>query len=327
MSDAMLEIKGLDIRFLTDGGAVHVVRNLSLDVAPGEVLGLVGESGSGKSVTMMSVVRLLDERRTDIRAEKMTIDGISLTDLGPRDLEAVRGPIVSYIFQDPLTALNPFLSAGRQITEGMLRHKRMTRAAARKLALTLLQRVGIAAPETRIDQMPHQMSGGMRQRVMIAIALAADPKLLIADEPTTALDVTVQAEIVKLLQSIKRERGMSMVWVTHDLALLAKLADRVVVMYAGRIVEDCPAAQLYARPSHPYTAGLLASTSHIEDPFTERMPIPGAPPNPKNIHPGCSFAPRCGRATERCLTEVPELRATGEGRRAACFNPIFETAP
>lgn len=274
---------------------------------------------------MMSVVRLLDRRRTEIRAEKMMVDGRSLLELGRRDLESVRGPIVSYIFQDPLTALNPLLTVGRQITEGMRRHKGMTRSVAKACAIDLLRRVGIPAPEIRINQLPHHMSGGMRQRIMIAIALAADPKLLIADEPTTALDVTVQAEIVKLVQSIQRERGMAMVWVTHDLALLAKLADRVVVMYAGRIVEDSTAAQLYAQPSHPYTAGLLASTSRIDNPFTEQDPIPGTPPNPKIVSPGCSFAPRCSRAQPRCQTEVPELQAIDDGRRVACFNPIMRT--
>ncbi|MEP9374776.1 ABC transporter ATP-binding protein [Mesorhizobium sp. KR1-2] len=325
MSSAMLEVKGLNVSFQTGDGAVHAVRDLSLTVAPGEIVGLVGESGSGKSVTMMSVVRLLDRRRTEIRAEKMVVDGRSLLELGRRDLESVRGPIVSYIFQDPLTALNPLLTVGRQITEGMRRHKGMSRSSARARAIDLLRRVGIPAPETRIDQLPHQMSGGMRQRVMIAIALAADPKLLIADEPTTALDVTVQAEIVKLVQSIQRERGMAMVWVTHDLALLAKLADRVVVMYAGRIVEDATAEQLYAQPSHPYAAGLLASTSRIDDPFTEQDPIPGTPPNPKIVSPGCSFAPRCSRAQPRCEAELPELHITDDGRRVACFNPIMRT--
>jgi oligopeptide/dipeptide ABC transporter ATP-binding protein len=322
----VLEVEGLNISFHGSSGAVHAVRDLSLSVAHGEVVGVVGESGSGKSVTMMSVVRLLDTRRTDIRARRMQLDGKSLQDLRSRQLEAVRGPVVSYIFQDPLSALNPLLTVGRQITEGMRRHKAISRGEARRRAIDLLRRVGIPAPEVRINQLPHQMSGGMRQRVMIAIALATDPKLLIADEPTTALDVTVQAEIVRLVQSIQRERGMAMVWVTHDLALLAKLAHRVVVMYAGRIVEDSSAEQLYAQPSHPYAAGLLASTSRIDDPFTEQDPIPGTPPDPKIVSPGCSFAPRCSRAMPRCLAEVPELSAMVNGSRAACFNPLTEAA-
>ncbi|HEY6633304.1 MAG TPA: ABC transporter ATP-binding protein [Rhizobiaceae bacterium] len=322
----VLEVEGLNISFHGGSGTVHAVRNLSLSVAHGEVVGVVGESGSGKSVTMMSVVRLLDTRRTDIRARRMQLDGKSLQDLRSRQLESVRGPVVSYIFQDPLSALNPLLTVGRQITEGMRRHKGISRSEARRRAIDLLRRVGIPSPEVRINQLPHQMSGGMRQRVMIAMALATDPKLLIADEPTTALDVTVQAEIVRLVQSIQSERGMAMVWVTHDLALLAKLAHRVVVMYAGRIVEDSSAEQLYAQPSHPYSAGLLASTSRIDDPFTEQDPIPGTPPDPKVVSPGCSFAPRCNRALPRCLAEVPELSAMANGSRAACFNPLTEAA-
>jgi oligopeptide/dipeptide ABC transporter ATP-binding protein len=327
MSGNVLEVKNLNVSFQTDGGTVHAVRDLSLTVAQGEVIGLVGESGSGKSVTMLSVVRLLDTRRTAIRASKIMVDANSLLDVGRSELEAIRGPIVSYIFQDPLTALNPLLTVGRQITEGMRRHKRLSRGDARSRALDLLRRVGIPAPEIRINQLPHHMSGGMRQRVMIAIALAVDPKLLIADEPTTALDVTVQAEIVRLVQSIQRERGMAMVWVTHDLALLARLADRVVVMYAGRIVEDAEAPRLYAQPAHPYTAGLLASTSRIDDPFTEQEPIPGTPPDPKVVSPGCSFEPRCPRALPRCRMEVPELFAMADGRRAACFNPLVQASP
>ena len=324
MSGNVLEVERLNVSFQTGGGTVHAVRDLSLTVAQGEVIGLVGESGSGKSVTMLSVVRLLD---APVRAAKLMVDGRSLLDVGRRELEAIRGPIVSYIFQDPLTALNPLLTVGRQITEGMRRHKRLSRNEARSRALDLLRRVGISAPEMRIDQLPHHMSGGMRQRIMIAIALAVDPKLLIADEPTTALDVTVQAEIVRLVQSIQRERGMAMVWVTHDLALLARLADRVVVMYAGRIVEDAKAALLYAQPAHPYTAGLLASTSRIDDPFTERESIPGMPPDPKTVSAGCGFQPRCPRALPRCRMEVPELFAMADGQRAACFNPLVQALP
>ncbi|KKC32805.1 ABC transporter ATP-binding protein [Devosia psychrophila] len=322
MSDAVLSVEGLSVDFAVGGSIIHAVRDVSLSVAQGEVLGLVGESGSGKSVTMLSVVRLLDARRTAITARAMSVDGHSILDLRPRALEDVRGPVVSYIFQDPLTALNPLLTVGRQISEGMRRHKGLSRTAARARALDLLRRVGIPAPELRINQLPHQLSGGMRQRVMIAMALAVEPKLLIADEPTTALDVTVQAEIVRLVQSIQREQGMAMVWVTHDLALLARLADRVVVMYAGRIVEDALAEALYDAPAHPYTAGLLASTSRIDDPFSEQEPIPGAPPDPRVVHPGCSFAPRCSRAQARCQGEVPALEIKADGRRVACFYPL-----
>jgi len=324
MSGAMLEVEGLTVDFAVGGTVIHAVRDISLSVAPGEVIGLVGESGSGKSVTMLSVVRLLDARRTDIKATTMKVDGQSVLGLRSAQLEAMRGPVVSYIFQDPLTALNPLLTVGRQIGEGLRRHKGLNRAQARARTLDLLRRVGIPAPEMRLWQLPHQLSGGMRQRVMIAMALAMEPKLLIADEPTTALDVTVQAEIVRLVQSIQREQGMAMVWVTHDLALLARLAQRVVVMYAGRIVEDAPAESLYAAPAHPYTAGLLASTSRIDDPFSEQEPIPGAPPDPRVVLPGCSFAPRCARAQAQCLAAVPSLDAQSDGRRVACFYPLNE---
>ncbi|MCU0899216.1 MAG: ABC transporter ATP-binding protein [Cypionkella sp.] len=324
MSGPMLDVQNLSVTFQSDGGPVYAVRDLSLRLAPGEVIGIVGESGSGKSVTMMSVLRLLDTRRTEISATELAVDGQSLLGLPARALQDLRGPVVSYIFQDPLTALNPLLTVGRQLTEGMRRHAGLGRAEARAKALDLLRRVGIPAPELRIDQLPHQLSGGMRQRVMIAIALACDPKLLIADEPTTALDVTVQAEIVRLVQSIQAERGMAMVWVTHDLALLARLADRVVVMYAGRIIEDAPARTLYSSPAHPYTAGLLASTSRIDDPFTEQTSIPGMPPDPRRIAPGCSFAPRCTRALAQCQTVVPPLVQQPDGRRLACFNPLPE---
>lgn len=322
MTQPMLEVENLSVTFQGDGGAVYAVRDLSLSVAAGEVIGIVGESGSGKSVTMMSVLRLLDTQRTEIVANRLEVNGQSLLGLPNRDLQRMRGPVVSYIFQDPLTALNPLLTVGRQLTEGLRRHHGVSRADAQAKGLDLLRRVGIPAPELRIGQMPHQMSGGMRQRVMIAIALACDPMLLIADEPTTALDVTVQAEIVRLVQSIQAERGMAMVWVTHDLALLARLADRVVVMYAGRIIEDAPARQLYAAPGHPYTAGLLASTSRIDDPFTEQVSIPGTPPDPRIISPGCSFAPRCSRALPRCQNTSPALAPQADGRLLACFNPL-----
>ena len=327
MSAAVLEVEGLTVDFASGGKLVHAVRDLSLSVAPGEVVGLVGESGSGKSVTMLSVVRLLDERHTAITARKLDVDGRSILGLSRRALEDVRGPVVSYIFQDPLTALNPLLTVGRQISEGLRRHRGLGRSAARKRALQLLQRVGIPAPELRLNQLPHQLSGGMRQRVMIAIALAVEPRLLIADEPTTALDVTVQAEIVRLVQSIQREQGMAMIWVTHDLALLARLAHRVVVMYAGRIVEDAGADQLYTTPAHPYTAGLLASTSRIDNPFVSQDPIPGSPPDPKSVAPGCSFAPRCLRAQARCHAELPALERLDGGRSVACFFPLTVGTP
>lgn len=327
MTVAALEIDNLNIHLHSDGEQIHIVRDVSLRVAPGEVVGLVGESGSGKSVTMMSVASLLDRRVLTTRADRLEVAGQAVLQLDGRGLQRLRGPQVAYVFQDPLSALNPFLSVGRQIAEGINRHQRLSREEAHQRALELLEKVGIAAPEVRIKQRPHQFSGGMRQRVMIAMALALQPRLLIADEPTTALDVTVQAEIVRLVQSIQRETGMAMIWVTHDLALLARVAQRVVVMYAGRIVEDVEVGLLYEAPAHPYTAGLLASTSRIDDPFSAQTPIHGSPPDPRTDPPGCSFAPRCPSARPRCLEQRPSLGPLADGRRVACFYPLHGARP
>ena len=321
----ILDIENLSVTFQRGGRPVRAVRDVSLRLMPGEVVGLVGESGSGKSVAMMSAMRLLDERRAEIAARRLDVDGMAVTGLNRRGLEALRGPVVSYIFQDPATALNPLLTIGRQIGEGLRRHRGLSRDDARRASIELLEKVGVPAPERRVRQFPHQLSGGMRQRAMIAMALSLTPKLLIADEPTTALDVTVQAEIVRLVQTIQRDEGMAMVWVTHDLALLARIARRIVVMYGGRIVEDAPADRLYAAPAHPYTAGLLASTSRLDVAFADQQPIPGSPPDPASDPEGCAFAPRCFRASERCRTERPALE-TRAGRRFACFHPLTEAS-
>ncbi|WP_061930281.1 ABC transporter ATP-binding protein [Aureimonas sp. AU22] len=323
-SAPVLAIENLSVSFERGGRRIRAVRDVSLTLAPGEVVGLVGESGSGKSVTMMSAVRLLDPRRARIEARTLQVAGHSVLDLGKRELEDLRGPTVSYIFQDPLTALNPLLTIGRQITEGLRRHRGLSREGARARAIELLGNVGIPAPDLRVRQLPHQLSGGMRQRAMIAMALALAPKLLIADEPTTALDVTVQAEIVRLVQRIQREEGMAMVWVTHDLALLARLAGRIVVMYGGRIVEDAAAERLYETPAHPYTAGLLASTSRLDIPFRDQKPIPGSPPDPGEDIRACAFAPRCSRATDECRTAVPPLRPVAKAQSVACFHPLTD---
>lgn len=326
MSGAVLEVEGLNISFHGSSGTVHAVRNLSLSVAHGEVVGVVGESGSGKSVTMMSVVRLLDTRRTDIRARRVQLDGKSLQDLSSRQLESVRGPVVSYIFQDPLSALNPLLTVGRQITEGMRRHQGISRSEARRRAIDLLRRVGIPAPEIRINQLPHQMSGGMRQRVMIAIALACQPKLLLADEPTTALDVTIQAQILDLLRKLRREMGLSIVLITHDLGVVADFVDRVVVMYAGKVIEEAKVEDLFRAPLHPYTRGLLRSVPGFGDNATRRrLPtIPGVVPDLRALPKGCRFKTRCDVKIDRCDEGEPELRLLAEDHRAACF--VAETS-
>ncbi len=322
MSGALLDIADLTVRFQRRGRTIHAVRGLSLRIQPGEVVGLVGESGSGKSVAVMAAARLLDEKLARIEATRLDLDGRPVLDMTRRQLEALRGPVVSYIFQDPLSSLNPVLTVGRQLSEGLRRHRGLSRADARAAALDLLGQVGIPAPELRVAQYPHQASGGMRQRMMIAMALALRPKLLIADEPTTALDVTVQADIIRLVQRIQAEIGMAMIWVTHDLALLARVAGRILVMYGGRIVEDAPSAQLYAAPAHPYTRGLLDSTSRFDVPFRDQQPIPGNPPDPSQVLNACAFEPRCPRATDICRAQLPPLEADATGRSVACFHPL-----
>jgi oligopeptide/dipeptide ABC transporter ATP-binding protein len=320
----MLEMQDLRVAFHIGDTDLHAVRSVSLTIASGEVVGVVGESGSGKSVAMMSITRLIDSARATISARALRVSGKDVLGMSDRTLEDFRGKMVSYIFQDPLTSLNPVLTVGYQIREVLRRHAGLSRRDAGLRAIELLAQVGISAPEIRVRQFPHQLSGGMRQRAMIAMALAAQPRLLIADEPTTALDVTVQAEIVNLVKRLQAQHRMAMVWVTHDLALLARIAHRVVVMYAGRIVEDAPAELLYAAPAHPYTAALLASTSRMDQPFGTQEPIPGGPPNPFEVITGCAFSPRCSRATERCRSEAPTLDSAGSARLAACFYPLHE---
>lgn len=321
----MLEMQDLKVAFHVGDNDLLAVRNVSLTIGNGEVVGVVGESGSGKSVAMMSITRLIDPARGSISAQTLRVAGDDVLGMSDRTLEDLRGKVVSYIFQDPLTSLNPVLTVGYQIREVLRRHAGLSRRDADVRAIDLFTQVGIPAPAIRVRQFPHQLSGGMRQRAMIAMALAAQPRLLIADEPTTALDVTVQAEIVNLVKRLQVEHGMAMVWVTHDLALLARIAHRVVVMYAGRIVEDAPAEVLYSAPAHPYTAALLASTSRMDLPFGTQEPIPGGPPNPFEVLTGCAFAPRCSRSTDRCHSEAPTLDSAGPARRAACFYPLHES--
>ncbi|WP_205963845.1 ABC transporter ATP-binding protein [Pseudoruegeria sp. SK021] len=326
MTAPILDIDDLKVAFSQGGRTIHAVRGVSLTLAPGEVVGVVGESGSGKSVAMMSVARLLDEKQATITAARLDLDGHPILGMKQRQLEKLRGPTVSYVFQDPLSSLNPVLTVGRQISEGLRRHRGMSRTEAKDAAIELLRQVGIPAPELRVNQHPHEASGGMRQRMMIAMALALRPKLLIADEPTTALDVTVQADIIRLIQQIQRDIGMAMIWVTHDLALLARVAKRIVVMYGGRIVEDAPSSRLYSAPAHPYTRGLLDSTSRFDVSFREQTPIPGTPPDPSLPITACAFAPRCARATDICRTKIPTLDQCGGGQSVACFHPLIGSA-
>jgi oligopeptide/dipeptide ABC transporter ATP-binding protein len=312
MTEPLLKIEGLTVDFVTDGTVVHAVDDVSIAVQPGEILAIVGESGSGKTVTAMSVLRLLREPVARVRCAAMTFRGQDLRAMSARELRAVRGGPVGMIFQDPMTSLNPVMTIGAQIAEAVLLHQRRPdKRAARARAVQLLGLVGVPDPAQRVKQYPHEFSGGMRQRAMIAMAIANDPDLLIADEPTTALDVTIQAQVLALLKKAQEETGAATILITHDLGVVAELADRVVVMYAGRVMETADIYQLFARPRHPYTLGLLASAADLE-------PIAGNPPNMTDPPAGCPFHPRCPIAQDVCRTDRPELLDIGDGRQSAC---------
>ncbi len=316
MSAPLLAIDHLEVVFDTRGGAVEAVRGVSLAVARGETLGLVGESGCGKSVTAQAVMGLIDPPGR-ILAGDIRWEGRSLT-RDPKGWARLRGSEIAMVFQDPMTSLNPLMSVGDQIVETLRYHKRLGRSAARRRAAELFGQVGIGAPERRLDQLPHEFSGGMRQRVMIAMALACEPKLLIADEPTTALDVTVQAQIVDLLNELQAELGLAIILITHDLGVAAGLCRDVAVMYAGRIVEMGPIDTLFAAPAHPYSQGLLRSTPTLTASERRLVAIPGAPPRLIGPPTGCAFLARCPIGDEACR-RLPPLAPTGAGGRAACF--------
>ncbi len=322
MTAPLLEVADLSVRFDTDDGPVHAVDKLSFSLAPGEVLGLVGESGCGKSVTCMSLVRLLPE--TAVIEGRAMFDGVDLLSLSPRRLRQVRGRQISFVFQEPMTSLNPVFKVGRQIGEVLTKHLDLSRADARARTIELLQLVRIPAPERRLDEYPHQLSGGMRQRVMIAMALACNPKLLIADEPTTALDVTIQAGILDLMRDIRERLGTAIVLITHNLGVVADIADRVLVMYAGREAEEAPVTDLYAAPQHPYTIGLLGAIPRpveTDDARRRLREIPGRVPSLRELPSNCAFSDRCPRADELSRTQIPELRLVRPAHYVACFHP------
>ena len=316
----ILQVEDIRTRFHTRDGTVHAVNGISFDVGEGELLGVVGESGSGKSVTMMSMLKLLPMPPAEIVSGRASLDGEDLLALDADDMRHVRGARVGFIFQDPMTSLNPVLTVGYQLTEPLRVHLGMSRREARRRATELLERVGIPAAATRLGDFPHQFSGGMRQRVMIAIALACNPKVLIADEPTTALDVTIQAQILDLVKRLRRESGTAIIWITHDLGVMAGLADRVMVMYGGLVVERASVAKLYKHPRHPYTRGLLGTLPRLDGTRAERLEsIPGQPPNLDRAPAACPFAPRCGHAFERCWRENPGLETVADGHEVACW--------
>ena len=314
---ALAEVHGLAVRFVTREATVHAVNGVSFQVQPGEVLCILGESGSGKSVTLRALMRLLPPRLTRIDGE-VRIEGRDVLAMPSRDLRDLRGGLVAMIFQEPMTALDPVYTVGQQIGETVRRHTGCDRLAARKRALELLELVRIPSAERRLDAYPHELSGGLRQRAMIAMALSCKPRLLLADEPTTALDATVQVQVLILLRRLQRELGMGMIFVTHDLGVAAEIADTVAVMYAGRIVESGPVAQILSAPAHPYTAGLLASTVHGQSRDRDIDAISGSPPDMRRLPQGCSFAPRCTRRMAECRLVIPEPRFPAPGHMAAC---------
>jgi peptide/nickel transport system ATP-binding protein len=317
VSTPLLDVRDVSIRFETDDGATQAVDRFSFTLERSEVLGIVGESGCGKSVTMLSLLRLLPE--TAVVTGEAIFEGRDLLSAPPPVLRKIRGRDISFVFQEPMTSLNPSFTVGRQVSEVLRRHLGLSREQARRRAVELLDLVRIPAPERRLDEYPHQLSGGMRQRVMIAIALACDPKILIADEPTTALDVTIQAGILDLMRDIRDRLGTAIVLITHNLGVVADIADRVVVMYAGRKAEEAPVHELYAHPQHPYTIGLLGA---IPRRGVERLQeIPGLVPALSAPIAHCAFAPRCPRADDLSRTQVPELREIRPAHLVACFHP------
>jgi peptide/nickel transport system ATP-binding protein len=315
----LLEVDNLSTYFDTLAGTVRSVDGVSYRVHAGETLGVVGESGCGKSVTALSIMRLLPMPPARFAGGAIRYRGRNLLDLAEKEMRAIRGNRISMIFQEPMTSLNPVLTVGRQISEAVMLHQKVGRREARARAVEMLKLVQIAEPERRVDEYPHQLSGGMRQRVMIALALSCHPEVLIADEPTTALDVTIQAQILDLLRDLQARLGMGIVMITHDLGVVAESCDRVVVMYAGRKVEEASVGELFDRPVHPYTRALMASMPAMS-PVARLAEIPGMVPPPTDPRTGCAFAPRCGYATERCRREIPALTPQGPDRHiAACF--------
>lgn len=323
----VLEVKDLHTRFHTQDGTVHAVNGVSFNLHAGQFLGVVGESGSGKSVTMMSLLKLIPMPPGDITGGSAFFDGADLLSLDDDELKDVRGAEIGFIFQDPMVSLNPVLRVGQQISEGLRRHHGVSKKDAMARARELLAIVGIPDPDVRIKNYPYEMSGGMRQRVMIAIALACNPQMIIADEPTTALDVTVQAQIIEQFREMREDFGTAVIWITHDLAVVAGLVDRVMVMYGGRIVEEADVSDLYAHPQHPYTQGLLNSLPRLDEQGHDLIAIEGQPPNMLKEPVGCSFAPRCEHAFDRCWTDTPVQIETRPGHVVACHYDMDAGAP
>ncbi|RBP81292.1 peptide/nickel transport system ATP-binding protein/oligopeptide transport system ATP-binding protein [Rhodobacter sp. 140A] len=320
VQDAILSVRGLCTDFSGDRGNVRVLDELSFDVGRGRIVGLVGESGSGKSMTALSLMGLVPQPQGRVSAQSILLDGTDLSKLGPAGLRDIRGRDIAMVFQEPMTSLNPVRKVWEQVGEPLAIHQGLGRRAIRARVLEMFELVGIPEPKTRLDAYPHQLSGGLRQRAMIAMGLICEPKLLIADEPTTALDVTTQAQILRLMRELRDRVGTSIIMITHDLGIIAEMCDEVNVMYAGQIVEQADVFDLFERPSHPYTRGLLASIPRATEPrVARRMPsIPGMVPNLAKLPPGCRFSPRCGEAMPRCQ-RAPDLIALGQDHAARCW--------
>ncbi|OGO66444.1 MAG: peptide ABC transporter ATP-binding protein [Chloroflexi bacterium RBG_19FT_COMBO_50_10] len=320
MTYQLLNVQGLETRFKTPEGVIHAVNGVSFTLDQGETLGVVGESGCGKSVTMLSCLKLIASPPGEIVAGKALFKDIDLLKMGNEEIRKVRGSHISMIFQDPMTSLNPVINIGKQLAEPLIEHMDMTNEQARKRSIELLELVGISNPDERLKDYPHQYSGGMRQRVMIAMALSCMPEILIADEPTTALDVTIQAQIVELVKRLRQEFGMAIIWITHDLGVVANIAQRVAVMYGGYIIEEAPVKELFANPSHPYTLGLIGSLPKLNEAGHTRLySIEGMPPVLYRKPQSCPFSPRCTYVNERCWSENPPLEAINDGHRIACW--------
>lgn len=323
---ALLEVKNLHTYFKTRKGIVKAVNDVSYSLDSGKTIGIVGESGSGKSVSAMSILQLLDGNGYIAEGE-VIFEGKDLTKLSQQEMYSIRGNKISVIFQEPMTSLNPVFTIKRQLSEPFIIHQKMSKKEAEKKAVEMLYAVQIPNPETVLLQYPHQLSGGMRQRVMIAMALACKPKILIADEPTTALDVTIQAQILHLMNELQRENGTAIIFITHDLGVINEMADDVVVMYCGQVVEQASARTIFSQDcpaSHPYTEGLMHSIPRMDNVGTKLKPIPGVVPHPLALPKGCKFAPRCKYATQRCLEEEPMLNEVFPGQRIRCFYPMKE---
>ena len=324
----LLDVQNIHTRFRTHNGVVHAVNGVSFKLDAGETLAVVGESGSGKSVTMMSLLKLLPMPPAEIVAGSAVFDGRDLLHLDQSAIQDVRGGEIGFIFQDPMTSLNPVLTIGYQVMEPLRRHLRLSKNKARERAIDMLELVGISHADERLGDYPHQFSGGMRQRVMIALALTCQPKVLIADEPTTALDVTIQAQIIELVKSLRQDLDMAIIWITHDLGVVAGLADRVAVMYAGQIVEHAEVSLLYANPQHPYTQALLETLPHLDDSGPKRLlSIGGQPPDLLSEPTSCPFAPRCRHAYDRCHQEDPTLSPVATGHDVSCWWDIDKMEP